>query len=154
MNPSQTFLRSALFVLAALLLAACSSEPDVSPEQQVRDTLEAIEIAVEARSLSGIMEHVSDDYQDHRGQTKKDVARLMQLQIIRNQNITIFTRIKSIDIHDGIAGVELSSAMASRAIDLSIESNRLKADTAKFSLVLTKEGNQWQVQSGSWQRGW
>lgn len=154
MNPSQTFLRSALFVLAALLLAACSSEPDVSPEQQVRDTLEAIEIAVEARSLSGIMEHVSDDYQDHRGQTKKDVARLMQLQIIRNQNITIFTRIKSIDINDGIAGVELSSAMASRAIDLSIESNRLKADTAKFSLVLTKEGNQWQVQSGSWQRGW
>lgn len=153
MKSTQSYLLTALFLLSSLL-SACSSEPDLSPELQVRDTLQAIEEGVEARSLSAIMQHVSDDYQDHRGQSKKDIARLMQLQIIRNQNINIFTRIKSIEINGGTASVELSSAMAARALDLSIESNRLKADTAKFSLVLAQEGNHWRIQSGSWQRGW
>ncbi len=153
MKTTQNILFAAIFLLI-VLVSGCSSDPDLSPEQQVRDTLAAIETGVEARSLSAIMEHVSENYQDHRGQTKKDVTRLMQLQIIRNQNINIFTRIKSIEINNGVASVELSSAMASRAVDLSIESNRLKADTAKFSLVLTKEGNHWRVQSSSWQRGW
>jgi len=153
MKTTQNILFAAIFLLI-VLVSGCSSDPDLSPEQQVRDTLAAIETGVEARSLSAIMEHVSENYQDHRGQTKKDVTRLMQLQIIRNQNINIFTRIKSIEINNGVASVELSSAMASRAVDLSIESNRLKADTAKFSLVLTKEGNHWRVQSSNWQRGW
>ncbi len=136
------------------MLCACSSEPTLSPEQKIRATLQAIETGVEDRSLSAIMEHVSEDYQDHRGHTKKEVARIMQLQIIRNQNINIFTHIKSIDINGDVASVELSSAMASRALDLSLESNRLKADTARFSLVLAKEGDRWRVQSGSWQSGW
>jgi len=143
------------YLAAALLcLTACSSEPRVSPEQQVRKTIASIESGIEARSLSAIMAHVCDDYQDHLGQTKKDVARIMQLQIIRNQNIHIFSRIKSIEIDQGTASVELSSAMASRAIDLSLESNRLKADTVKFSLLMEHTGDDWQVCSGSWQQGW
>ena len=153
MKITQFISLTALF-FHALLFGGCASESDLSPEQQIRETLEAIEAGVEARSLSAIMEHISEDYQDHRGQTKKDVAAIMQLQIIRNQNINIFTRIKSIEITDQIAAVELSSAMASRAIDLSVESNRLKADTARFSLVLKQEGKQWRIQSGSWQQGW
>lgn len=140
--------------LLCLCFAACSSEPALSPEQSVRNTLAAIEESVEARSLSGIMAHVSDDYQDHQGQTKKDVRRVMQLQIIRNQNISVFTRIRSIEFNEGFASVELSTAMASRAVDLSLESNRLKADTAKFSLVLVEEDKQWKIQSSSWQQGW
>jgi len=153
MKITQFISLTALFFLT-LLFGGCASESDLSPEQQIRESLEAIEAGVEARSLSAIMEHISEDYQDHRGHTKKDVAAIMQLQIIRNQNINIFTRIKSIEITDQIAAVELSSAMASRAIDLSVESNRLKADTARFSLVLKQEGKQWRIQSGSWQQGW
>jgi len=141
-----------LFII--LLLGGCGNSDQSSPEQQVKTVLSAIEEGIEARSRSQVMEHISDDYQDHQGQDKKSVARLLQLQIMRNQQINIFTVIKDIQINEGIASVELSAAMASREVDLAVEANRLRADTHRFSLVLVDEQGYWRVQSASWQSGW
>jgi len=149
---------SILLLICSLLLTSCNSSDTISPEEQVRAVLSAIETAAEERSLSRIMEHISDDYIDHRGQTKRDIKRLMQIHLLRNQNISVFTRIRSVDIDSentpNIASVEVSAAMAARGVDLSLDSNRLKADTHSFSLVLTLHDDTWLITSGSWQRGW
>ena len=140
--------------LALILLSACSSDAPLSPEQQVKNVLEKIELAAEQRSLSGMMEWVSEHYQDHKGYTKQEIQRFAQMQFIARQNIHIFSVVRSLEITDGIAAVEMSVAMAGRDIDLSNESNRLRADTIKFSIVLQAEDDDWLIRSVTWENGW
>lgn len=149
-------MRSHRFLLAviALLISACGSSDSRSPEQQIRNTIEAVELGAEARSMDAMTAHISEDYSDHQGQTISDIKRLIQLQFIRNQSINIFTLIRSIEIIDGVAAVELSAAMSSQAVDLSQEHNRQRADTYHFSILLSQDDDQWVVDSVSWERGW
>jgi len=138
-----------------LLFVGCSQDP-TSPEQQIRNSLSALEVAAQERSMSGFMKFVADDYFEQQGNDKKAIKRIAQLLFLRNQKISIFTVIKSIEIKNGFAEVYLSAAMASREVDLSQESNRLKADTQRFSLTLVPAKNKdiWLIQSADWQRGW
>jgi hypothetical protein len=152
----QTHLSSNILICAALMLGlcACSGEQALSPEEQVTEVLSQIEQAVEARSMSAVMDHIDDNYSDHQGMLKKDLRRIVQMHFIRNQQINLFTRVKSIEIADGLASVELSAAMAARGVDLSQDTNRLRADTHRFSVLLSEQDGSWLVSSVSWQRGW
>lgn len=141
-------------LLLCLVTVACGSDSELSPEQQVKEVLAQIEENVEKRSRSGVLAFISDDYQDHRGRSKQDIARILQMHFIRNQQINAFTLVRSIEIDEGLAMVELSTAMAGQEVDLSQEGNRLRADTHRFSVVLSADEDQWQVSSVSWQRGW
>lgn len=149
-----SYIKYALLLFVSLLISACGKPDTQSPEQQVKAVLSAIEEGVEARSLSSVLDNVSETYTDHQGNDKKAVARLVQFQILRNQNINIFTLINSIEATQNQASVEISAAIAATGIDLSIESNRLRADAYRFSILLEKQANEWLVQSASWQRGW
>ncbi|RBP48422.1 hypothetical protein [Arenicella xantha] len=144
------------FILATLItiLSACGGSNPDDPETQVKAVLASVEEAAERRSLSGVMDHISDDYLDHTGQDKKSIARLVQLQILRNQKINAFSLIRSIEITENLASVELSVSMSAREDDLSNESNRLRADGYRFSILLALEGNDWKIRSVSWKQGW
>ena len=142
-------------VWCACLLAACSGDPEKTPEQAVKDTLRALEVAAEGRTLSGFMEHISEEYEDHQGYTWDDIQRLVQFEYIRNQNIHIFTDIQQLEVDGDIATVELNAAMASRASDLENKAGRLRADTHRFSIILRRDAPEvWKVESVSWQLGW
>ena len=141
-------------LIMSLLLSGCNDGPTLSEEDRVRLTLSAIENAAEARSLSGIMEHVSGSYRDYEGHDHKKIKQLVQLQLIKNQSINILSKISELKVIADSATVELSLAMASREVDLSSEVNRLRADTHRFSLLLKLEKGQWKIRSASWQRGW
>jgi len=147
-------MKKLVIIIGLLSLFACNNDSSLDPEQEIRQTLASIEEGIEQRSLSQVVDHISDDYSDHQGRVKKDIKRLTQLQILRNQNIHLFTRIKSIEINELYASVELSTAMASRGVDLSIAENRLKANSYKSSIVLKNESGDWRVVSTSWQTGW
>ena len=147
-------MKKIICIVAWILLAACSSQSPQSPEQRVKDTLASIELAVEERSLSDIMQHVSSNYRDHEGRSIQDIKRTAQVYLIGNQKIHIFTRINSIEIIDKLASVELSAAMAGTEAALASEEERLRADTHRFSLVFALEDDDWRLTSASWQRGW
>ena len=142
-----------MLLLICLTLVACGGDPE-SPEQQIRNVLGLMETATQERSASGVMEHVSDDYSDHLGNTKKQIRQLVTFQILRNQKISLFSLIRSIKISGNSAEVELSLATTGREIDLSDESQRLAADVFRVSLLMKIEASQWKVSSASWQRGW
>lgn len=142
-----------LLLLTCLLLNGCADD-EGTPEQQVRKTLDAIELASEERSMSDLMDFVAEDYSDHQGNDKNAIRRVMQLLFLRNQSINIFSLVRSIDITNDVAAVELSAAMAARGVDLSLETNRLKADTHRFSILLKQTEGDWLIQSVSWQQGW
>jgi len=143
-------------VLSFLLLAflgACSSDQN-SPEEQIRSVLALMEQASQERSTSGVLEHISERYSDHLGHTKKEIRQLVTLQVLKNKNISLFSLIRSIEIQDDSATVELSLATAGRNVDLSSESERLTADAFRISLLMNLEDSHWRVSSASWKRGW
>ncbi len=150
----RTSIKYAILLIAALMLSSCSSDSELSEEDKVRATLAALEEAAEKRSLSEMTEHISDSYKDYEGNDLKRVKGLLQFQLIKNQNINIFSKIRELEVIGDTATAEVSVAMASRAIDLSSEANRLRADTHRFSLVLNLENEKWKIKSVSWQRGW
>ncbi|MGH1429424.1 MAG: hypothetical protein ACRBEE_15920 [Arenicella sp.] len=147
--------RLLIILLSCLTITACSNDP-TSPEQQVRNSLSAMEEAAQERSTSDFMKYISDDYSDLHGNNKDDLKRLVQVLFLRNQKIHIFTAVRSLELNYGFAKVEVSAAMTSREVDLSQEKNRLKADTQRFSLTLIPKKNSdiWLVKSAEWQRGW
>lgn len=148
-------MKPAFFALFALIaLSNCSSPQTASPEDQVQAVLNEIKQAVEARSRSKVLEHVSDKYRDHQGKSKDDIGKILQLHFIRNQNINLFTSVHSIEVDGDVASVELSAAMAAQNIDLTVSSNRLRADTARFSAVLMQTDGEWLLTSLGWQKGW
>jgi len=147
-------MKKIILLVLCLGLLACSDQDPQSPEQRVKATLVAIEEAAEARSLSGIMRHVSGNYRDHQGRLSDDVKRTIQIYLLSNQQIHIFTRINSLEITGDLASVELLAAMASTEAALMNEEQRIRADTHRFSLLLVLEDDEWLLSSASWQRGW
>ena len=150
---SKTLSKSLCLLCLVFVLQACGGEQD-SPETQIREVLKLMEQAAQDRSTSGVMKHISDSYSDHLGNNKKQVQQLITFQVLRNQKISIFTLIRSIEINADVAEVELSLATAGRESDLSSESQRLNADVFRISLLMQDIDSKWQVTSASWERGW
>lgn len=146
-------MKKLIIICISLHLSACSSDKG-SPEQKIRDLLTSMEQGLEQRSVSQIMDHISDNYRDADGRLKQELKSYSQLQILRNQNIHIFTRIKSIEVNENKATASLSLAMTSKTVDLSIEQNRLNADSYTASITLNEESGTWKITSVKWKRGW
>ena len=143
-------------LLLVISLSACSNSDLSTPEDRVRTVLQAIELAAEERSLSSLMDNISDGYSDHRGHSKDDIRRLVQLHYIRNQNIHILSTIQSLNIEGNTATVELSTIMAATEEGVLNNNKRLRANSHNFSIVLIEDVSEqiWLVESVSWQRGW
>jgi len=152
--PSNKTIKNIIALFIISLLFACGSSNQLTPEQRVENTLESIELAVEERSLSKAMQHISDQYRDPQGNDKQAIQRLLQLQYIKNQKINIFSVVRSLEVDGSFASAEVSAAMSSREVDLADESNRLRADTHRFSIALAEEDGIWRVRSVNWQPGW
>jgi hypothetical protein len=143
-----------LVLIIGLTIIGCGGRSELSDEDKVRNTLKALELGAEERSLSSILEYLSPSYLDHQGNDLVSIKGLIQLHLIRNQRINIFSNIREIEVIEDVATVEMSVAIASRGIDLSSEANRLSTDTHRFSILLRREQQFWKIQSVSWQRGW
>lgn len=141
-------------LIIAVFLAACSGNPD-DPEQQIRNVLEQVELAAEERNRSDISSHVSDNYYDKHKHTKNNVNNILRVYLLRNQSINIFTKIYSIEFTTPRrAEIKLSAAMAAKGVNLDNETERLKADLHKFTIVMEDESNgDWKVVSAEWERG-
>jgi preprotein translocase subunit SecA len=143
-----------VILIGCFLLTACDRGPALTEEDKVRATLDAFEVAAQERSLSAMVKHISPEYRDFEGNDFAKVKRLLQFQLIKNQSINIFSKVRELEVIGNAATVELSVAMASRGVDLSLEEGRLRADTHRFSILLKSNNQEWKIRSVSWQRGW
>ena len=140
-----------LLVILLAALSACSDDPD-NPEQQVRDMISAGEEAVEARSIIGVLDFISDNYQDNDGRRKQEIKQLIAGYILRNKSIHLLTRVQHVALNDdetradvilyvGMAGVPVAS------VDQLVFT---RADLYRFDLSLVLEDGAWRVARGSW----
>lgn len=107
-----------VIVLAALLSCAggCSRPPD---EVRLRETIEAMRQAAEARQASGLLDPIATDFTGRNGEVDRDgLARIVKVEFLRR---------------DGI-GVGLGS------ITIEIDGDRA---TARFDMTLTDGSRRW-----------
>lgn len=140
-----------LLVILLAALSACSDDP-YNPEQQVRDMISAGEETVEARSIKGVLDFISDNYQDNDGRRKQEIKQLIAGYILRNKSIHLLTRMQHVALNDdetradvilyvGMAGVPVAS------VDQLVFT---RADLYRFDLSLVLEEGDWRVARGSW----
>ena len=147
MNKIKQIITISLF----LILIGCSSEPELTKDQLLKQSIEQLEQRFEARKLGEIVEYVSKDYQDDSGRKYDDVKRVIQLQLMRHKTVHIFSVIKDIQwADDSNATVQITAAMAGKPItDLSLLPT-LRADMLNFTVDFVLEDEVYKIQSASW----
>ena len=140
-----------VLILALLSLTACSSNPD-DPEQQIREMLTKGEKAVEERSITSVLDHVTDNYKDKYGRNKKEIKRIVAAYILRNQSIHLLTRIHEIALNEDQTRAEviLYVGMAGVPVDNAEQLVYTRADLYRFDLSLALESGEWLVTAGTW----
>ena len=140
-----------IFFISIISLYSCSSEPELTKDQLLKQSIEQLEQRFEARKLGEIVEYVSQNYQDDYGRKYDDVKRVIQLQLMRHKTVHIFSVIKEIQwIDDANSTVQITAAMAGKPItDLSLLPT-LRADMLNFTVQFVLEDEVYKVKSASW----
>jgi hypothetical protein len=138
-------------VIALFLTLSCSSGPE-SAEDAVRRTLGAIEAAAGARDAGEIRVHLSESYQDARGNDKQDVVGVAALHLVRNQAVYTLSRVASLElVAPDRAEVRVLAALAGQPIPDPAALLTLRADLYQFDVVLREEEpGVWRVTSADW----
>ena len=93
------------------------------------------------------MDKISENYADARGNNRDDIGNLFRVYMLRQQSITILTKVDGIELlGDTAANIALTVGMAgtrNRAFGLN-------ADAYRFELELAKEGDNWLLIGARW----
>jgi hypothetical protein len=127
---------------------ACGGDP-LSPEEQVRTVIGAMEEAAEEGDVSAFKAIVSESYEDHYGHDKRSLAAYVTFHVMRNANRHVYTRIRSVEIREaGRAEVTLVAAITGSVVSGPDELAGLHADVYKIDMDLDDEGD------GDWRLVW
>ena len=132
------------------MLAACKDAS--SPEEEIRQYIDAGIEAAEVRSVDGLDEKIHPNYLDQKGYSKKQLANLMRALFFRHKKIFLLTRIDSIElVSEREAHVKLKVAMAGSEISGLEALASLRARIYAFELVLLKEDD-WLLRDAKWRQ--
>ena len=139
-----------ILFIAASLLTACQS--NTGPEEEIRQLISRGEEAVENNEVGKVREMIADNYIDDKNRTKRDIISILTYHTLQQKSIYLLQVIDEILITDSMNGeVSLFVAMTGRPIDTNSLLPQFQADIYHFTISVTKDGNDWQVTSASWQ---
>lgn len=137
-------------LLLMLILAGCGSD-SLTPEQQVKKVMQQMEAEIESRNTSALFEHVSQNYQDHKGNDRDALRRFVQIYMLRDQSVTLLTTVQSVDvIDDTTVAVEATVVMGAKQNAGNALLPQLSADKRSLSAVFQQEPDAWRLISLSW----
>ncbi|MBN2575220.1 MAG: hypothetical protein JXP73_11715 [Deltaproteobacteria bacterium] len=138
-------------LLALLLLCpGCRCSPS-SPEERVRQTIDAVIAAVRERDIKPVANAVSEHYSDRERNDKQQVVSLVRMQFVVHPNLYLVTKISSIEFPEPAqARVLLFAALASVPAGVLPDLRNLSADVYRFDLAMADEDGTWRVQRASW----
>jgi hypothetical protein len=146
-------IRTAL--VASLIAFALASpgcrRPRLSPEEQVRKTIDGVVKAVGERDIKPVAAAVSEQYADREGNDKKQIVSQVRVQFLVHPNLYLVTKVTSVECPEPIqANVVLYAAMASVPVGVLPDLRNLSADVYRFELTLVDEDGTWRVHRAAW----
>lgn len=141
--------RAAHLALGVVLALGCGDPAD--PETRLRQRLEEIERAVEARDLGDVKEHISEGFHDDAGRDKRELTRYLAGILLRNQNIHLATRVRELEVGpEGEGHVKMIAALASGPIASASDLAQLRADVYRFEFSFVDEVGEWRLGHARW----
>jgi len=137
--------RTMRIVLCLVAMAtACSRAPD---ETRIREAIQAMQSAAEARKAAGVLEYIAEDFTGNNGEADREgLARILKFQFLRN---TAF----GADVHGLSIAVDEGRATAKFDLALSDSSGRWLPSGGETFAVVTgwrREGSRWICYSATW----
>jgi len=136
-----------LFLLTLYgMLFACGGSP-ADPEAEIRAWIDRMEQAAEVKDRHAMLDGISENYTDARGNTRKEIGDRLLVVFLRQQPIAIVSSIDELVINGGTAAtVDLDVVMAGKTSG----TFGLSADSYHFELELEKPGDDWLLIGARW----
>lgn len=137
-------------LLLALLLScglqACG-EPPSSPEEAIRAWVAQGQEFAEEKDRNGLVDMISPDYADARGNERDDIENMFRLYFMRMNSIELLTSVNDIRVFgDSAAELDLTVGMAATNDGVL----GFSADAYNFEMELILDGDEWLLISGRW----
>ena len=125
-----------------------------SPPESVELLAQARAHKPDANEVNDFMAAISDAVETERGWGKKDIERMLRLQLMRRSSVHIHPQLKSIDWrHDGEEEAEVKLAVAMAATAFSLEDlARINADLMLFTVTFRQHNGEYKITQARWQR--
>ena len=138
--------RLVLTLCVLLALSACGGAPE-SQEAELRAWVETGHRLVEEKDRGELLDMISPDYHDARGNERADIENMLRLYFFRQHRIELLTRINAIRIiGDSAAELDLSVGMAGTNDGVL----GVSADDYNFEMELIREDGDWLLIAGRW----
>lgn len=134
--------------LSCSLLLACSG-PASDPDEAIRAWVAEAQEHAEEKKRKALVDLISPDYSDARGNERRDIENLLRLYFLRQQRIGVLSTIDAITLFDDTAAkVELRAGLATTGEGVL----DFDADAYRIELELIREGDEWLLLSARWGR--
>ena len=132
--------------LAGALLAACGGSGD-DPEAALRAWVADAEAFAEDKDRGGLLDMISEDYADGRGNDHEKIGNMLRLYFFRAGKVAFLTSIDDISILDETAAmVNLTVGMAGTELG----QFGINADAYRFELELENNNDVWMLIGARW----
>ena len=131
--------------LIYLILAGCA--PAEGPEEAVRSWVAAAEAAAEEKDRSGLLDMISENYSDARGNDIAQINNMLRYYFLRQKSVGFVSSISDISIMgDTAALVNLTVVMAGTNADVLGG----RAGAYNFELELENADDEWLLIGARW----
>jgi hypothetical protein len=135
-----------LLATALLAFAGCSADR-TPPEEALRAWVAAAELAAEAKQRSALLQMISADYADARGNDRTALDRMLRVWFLRQRDIALLTNIDNIAIYnDTAAQIALTVGMAATNNNVF----GLSADAYRFEFDMVLDDGAWFLIAARW----
>jgi hypothetical protein len=144
---NRTVLNYLLCVLIVLSLVACKADP---PEQRLRETVVAMQKAVEEGAPAKFMESVSAGFVGNDGVDRSGLERVLKAHLLFNNKVAVQTGPVTVDM-----GEDARTATVRFTVLMVGGSGRFLPERGEMQEIVSgwrDEGGRWQVYSASWKR--
>lgn len=132
--------------LLCLWLAGCGG-PSEGPEAALRAWVAQGQELAEDKNRRGLVNLISPDYVDARGNSRDDISDLFRIYFLRTQTVALITKIDELNVFGDDAGeVVLTVGMAGT----NEGTFGFSADAYKFEMEFERDGNDWLLTSARW----
>jgi hypothetical protein len=140
-----------LTFIALVLVAPGCRGGRLSPQEQVRKTIDIAVKAVGERDIKPLAALVSEQYTDREGNHKEQVVSQVRVLFVLHPNLYLIAKISSVECPEPIAAsVVVFAALASVPKGVLPDLKNLSADVYRFDLTMVDEDGTWRVVRAAW----
>lgn len=133
-------------VLICMLLNGCGGPGD-SPEDQLRRWLADAQTAVETENRDALMDMLSKNYADARGNDKSAIDQVLRLYFLRQDSVVLISNVEDIVISGETAAIVKLTAGMAGSNDAVLG---FTADAYRFELELENDDDEWLLIAARW----